>query len=134
MKQLPQISDAEWEVMKVLWDKGECTSSEVVNELSESTDWSPKTIRTLLTRLVQKEAVESVQDESRRAHLFRPLISENEYLKSETKSFMKKLFGGAIKPMLANFLEDKKLSAKEINELKELLDENVKNDSGSKKG
>lgn len=60
--------------------------------------------------------------------LFYPLISEQEYLKSETKSFMKKLYGGALKPMLANFLQDKKLNEKEIDDLKALFDESRNND------
>jgi BlaI family penicillinase repressor len=127
MRQLPQITDAEWEVMKVLWAREECPSSEIVKQLTELMDWSPKTIRTLLNRLVQKEAVAIHKDESRRAQMFYPLVSENEYLKNETKSFLQKLYGGAIKPMLANFLQEKKLTEQEINELKQLFDEN-KND------
>lgn len=124
MIKLPQITDAEWEVMKILWAKEECPSSEIVKQLTETMDWSPKTIRTLLNRLVQKEAVGINKDESRRAQLFYPLVSENEYLQSETKTFLQKLYGGAIKPMLANFLQEKKLTEQEINELKQLFDDN----------
>jgi BlaI family penicillinase repressor len=128
MKHLPQITDAEWEVMKVLWAREECPSNEIVKQLTEIMDWSPKTIRTLLNRLVQKEAVAINKDESRRAQMFYPLVSENEYLKNETKSFLQKLYGGAIKPMLANFLQEKKLTEQEINELKQLFDENKNDD------
>ncbi|MGO4185391.1 BlaI/MecI/CopY family transcriptional regulator [Paenibacillus sp. MCAF9] len=124
MTKLPQITDAEWEVMKILWARKECPSSEIVKQLTETMDWSPKTIRTLLNRLVQKEAVGINKDESRRAQMFYPLVSENEYLQSETKSFLQKLYGGAIKPMLANFLQEKKLTEQEINELKQLFDDN----------
>lgn len=124
MTKLPQITDAEWEVMKILWARKECPSSEIVKQLTETMDWSPKTIRTLLNRLVQKEAVGINKDESRRAQMFYPLVSENEYLQSETKSFLQKLYGGAIKPMLANFLQEKKLTEQEINELKQLIDDN----------
>lgn len=124
MTKLPQITDAEWEVMKILWARKECPSSEIVKQLTETMDWSPKTIRTLLNRLVQKEAVGINKDESRRAQMFYPLVSENEYLQNETKSFLQKLYGGAIKPMLANFLQEKKLTEQEINELKQLFDDN----------
>lgn len=124
MTKLPQITDAEWEVMKILWARKECPSSEIVKQLTETMEWSPKTIRTLLNRLVQKEAVGINKDESRRAQMFYPLVSENEYLQSETKSFLQKLYGGAIKPMLANFLQEKKLTEQEINELKQLFDDN----------
>jgi BlaI family penicillinase repressor len=132
MTKLPQITDAEWEVMKILWAKKECPSSEIVKQLTETMDWSPKTIRTLLNRLVQKEAVGINKDESRRAQMFYPLVSENEYLQSETKSFLQKLYGGAIKPMLANFLQEKKLTEQEINELKQLFDDNKNDDNKSK--
>ncbi|WP_082360630.1 BlaI/MecI/CopY family transcriptional regulator [Bacillus sp. FJAT-28004] len=73
-------------------------------------------------------------DESRRAQMFYPLVSENEYLQSETKSFLQKLYGGAIKPMLANFLQEKKLTEQEINELKQLFDDNKNDDNKSKTG
>ncbi|MCR8631972.1 BlaI/MecI/CopY family transcriptional regulator [Paenibacillus radicis (ex Xue et al. 2023)] len=134
MKKLPQITDAEWEVMKILWAREECLSSEIVKQLTETMDWSPKTIRTLLNRLVQKEAVGINKDESRRAQMFYPLVSENEYLQSETKTFLQKLYGGAIKPMLANFLQEKKLTEQEINELKQLFDDNKNDDNKSKTG
>ncbi|OBZ13253.1 MULTISPECIES: BlaI/MecI/CopY family transcriptional regulator [Bacillales] len=134
MIKLPQITDAEWEVMKILWAKEECPSSEIVKQLTETMDWSPKTIRTLLNRLVQKEAVGINKDESRRAQMFYPLVSENEYLQSETKTFLQKLYGGAIKPMLANFLQEKKLTEQEINELKQLFDDNKNDDNKSKTG
>lgn len=125
MKQLPRVTDAEWEIMKVLWANPDCPSSAIVTQLADTVGWSPNTTRTLLNRLVEKEAVGSRQEgESRRGYLFYPLVSEQEYVKSETKSFMKKLYGGALKPMLANFLQDKKLSAQEIEELKQLFEEN----------
>jgi len=125
MKQIPPITDAELEIMRVLWANSICPSSEVVKQMADQMGWSPNTTRTLLSRLVQKEAVGTTQEEgSKRNFLFHPIISEQEYLKSETKSFMKKLYGGALKPMLANFLQDKKLNAQEIEDLKALFDEN----------
>ncbi|CAH1059007.1 Penicillinase repressor [compost metagenome] len=129
MTKIPPITDAELEVMRVLWASPNCPSSEVVKQLAEQVGWSPNTTRTLLNRLVQKEAAGTTQEEgSKRNFLFYPLISEQEYLKSETKSFMKKLYGGALKPMLANFLQDKKLNEKEIDDLKALFDESRNND------
>ncbi|UHA73341.1 BlaI/MecI/CopY family transcriptional regulator [Paenibacillus sp. 481] len=125
MKQHIHITDAELEVMRVLWAKPDCPSSEVVKQLEERMEWSPNTSRTLLTRLVQKEAAGArLEDGSKRNQLFYPVISEQEYLRSETTSFMKKLYGGALKPMLAHFLVDKKLNKKEIEDLKSLFDEN----------
>ncbi|OPA73641.1 BlaI/MecI/CopY family transcriptional regulator [Paenibacillus selenitireducens] len=125
MNQIPPITDAELEIMRVLWVTPDCPSSEVVMQMTDRMGWSPNTTRTLLTRLVQKEAAGAkLEKGSKRTQLFYPLISEQQYLRSETKSFMKKLYGGALKPMLANFLEDKKLNALEIEDLKALFDEN----------
>ncbi|BFH62888.1 BlaI/MecI/CopY family transcriptional regulator [Paenibacillus azoreducens] len=125
MNQKAQITEAELEIMRVLWENPNCPSSKVVKQMTDKMGWSPNTTRTLLNRLVQKEAAGAkLEDGSKRTQLFYPLISEQEYLRSETKSFMKKLYGGSLKPMLANFLEDKKLNAQEIEDLKALFDEN----------
>ncbi|SCW65982.1 BlaI family transcriptional regulator, penicillinase repressor [Paenibacillus tianmuensis] len=125
MEQIPPITDAELEIMRVLWNIPGCPSGEVVKQMAEKMGWSPNTTRTLLSRLVQKEAAGAkLEKDSKRTQLFYPIISEQEYLRSETTSFMKKLYGGALKPMLANFLEDKKLNVQEIEDLKALFDEN----------
>ncbi|SMF84959.1 BlaI family transcriptional regulator, penicillinase repressor [Paenibacillus uliginis N3/975] len=124
MNQIPPITDAELEIMRVLWANPNCPSSEVVKQMTDLMGWSPNTTRTLLSRLVQKEAAGAkLEKGSKRIQLFYPIISEQEYLRSETKSFIKKLYGGALKPMLANFLQDKKLNAQEIEDLKALFDE-----------
>ncbi|MFE5131603.1 BlaI/MecI/CopY family transcriptional regulator, partial [Bacillus mobilis] len=65
MKELPKISEAELEVMKVLWSKSPQTANEVIEELEKNMDWKPKTIRTLINRLVHKEAVAYHQDKGR---------------------------------------------------------------------
>ncbi|MDK8180312.1 BlaI/MecI/CopY family transcriptional regulator [Paenibacillus sp. UMB4589-SE434] len=131
MNQIPPITDAELEIMRVLWINPDCPSSEVVKHMTDRMGWSPNTTRTLLSRLVQKEAAGAkLEKGSKRAQLFYPLLSEQDYLRSETKSFMKKLYGGALKPMLANFLEDKKLNRQEIEDLKALFDDN---DSGGER-
>lgn len=117
----PRISDSEWEVMKVIWSKqSPCTANEVVEELSELTDWKPNTVKTLISRLVKK-GVLSYKEEGR-VYLYHALLSEEECIKAESNSFLKRVFGGAIKPMLVNFLQDEKLSQEEIEELKRILE------------
>ncbi|WP_019418955.1 BlaI/MecI/CopY family transcriptional regulator [Paenibacillus sp. OSY-SE] len=124
MNQIPPITDAELEIMRVLWTNPNCPSSEVVKKMMDRMGWNPNTTRTLLSRLVQKEAAGAkLEKGSKRTQLFYPIISEQEYLRSETTSFMKKLYGGSLKPMLAHFLEDKKLNAQEIEDLKALFDD-----------
>ncbi|MFC3747629.1 BlaI/MecI/CopY family transcriptional regulator [Paenibacillus sp. GCM10012306] len=129
MNQIPSITDAELEIMRVLWANPDCPSSEIVQQMTDRMGWSPNTSRTLLSRLVHKEAAGAkLAKDSKRTQLFYPLISEQEYLQFETTSFMRKLYGGALKPMLANFLQDKKLNAQEIEDLKALFDMNCSND------
>lgn len=121
MIEIPNISDAEWEVMKICWLKsGPCTANEIVKALEQSTDWKPNTIKTLIGRLVKKGAI-GFQEEGK-AYLYTPLVAEEECIKAESKSFLTRVFGGAIKPMLVTFLQEEKLSQDEIEELKQLLE------------
>jgi BlaI family penicillinase repressor len=124
VKSVPHISDAEWEVMKVLWAKTPCTANEVIEALEVRTDWKPKTVRTLLNRLAQKQAISYSQDN--RVYAYFPLVSEDECVKSETQSFLKRIYGGAFKPLLVNFLKEEQLSAEDIKELKNILDDKTK--------
>ncbi|NOU75114.1 BlaI/MecI/CopY family transcriptional regulator [Paenibacillus sp. LMG 31458] len=124
MKSVPHISDAEWEVMKVLWAKTPCTANEVIEALEVRTDWKPKTVRTLLNRLAQKQAISYSQEN--RVYAYFPLVSEDECVKSETQSFLKRIYGGAFKPLLVNFLKEEQLSAEDIKELKNILEDKTK--------
>lgn len=121
MRELPKITEAELEVMKVLWRRSPLIANEVIQKLENHTDWKPKTIRTLLNRLAQKAAI-GIKQEEGKAYAFYPLVSQEEYQRVETKSFVKRLYGGAFKPLLVNFLQQEKLSREEINELKQILD------------
>jgi BlaI family penicillinase repressor len=121
VKSVPQISDAEWEVMKILWAKAPCTANEVIEALEDQTDWKPNTVRTLLNRLAQKHAISYSQEN--RVYSYFPLVSEDECVKSETESFLKRIYGGAFKPLLVNFLKEERLSPEDIKELKNILND-----------
>jgi len=122
MSEIPKISEAEWEVMKIVWSRtSPCPANEIVDALEGIADWKPNTVKTLITRLVKKRALG--YEEERRMYLYYPLVSEYKCIKSETKSFVKRVFGGALKPMLVTFLQDEKLSQDEIEELKHILEE-----------
>lgn len=124
MTNVPQISDAEWEVMKVLWAKTPRTANEVIEALEDQTDWKPKTVRTLLNRLTQKQAISYSQEN--KVYAYFPLVTEDECVRYETESFLKRIYGGAFKPMLVNFLKEDKLTAEDIKELKSILDDKTK--------
>lgn len=119
MSKVPKISESEWLIMKVIWDENPITSKRVVEVLSGSTKWKPKTIKTLLSRLVQKGAVG--HENEGRGYLYYPLIEETVLVKAESKSFLKRVFRGALKPMIATMVESENLSEEEIEELKRLL-------------
>ena len=120
-RKLPRISDAEWVVMKVVWRMKVATAKQVVEGLAGQTSWKPKTIHTLLSRLVQKGALSS--EKSGREYLFKPILAEEECRSSASQSFLEKVFDGEIAPFLACFLRREKLTRKEIEELKRILDE-----------
>ncbi|MCX7747362.1 MAG: BlaI/MecI/CopY family transcriptional regulator [Clostridia bacterium] len=121
MKQLPQISETEWQVMKVIWTKSPITASLVISQLEESTNWKPKTVKTLLGRLVKKNALGF--EKENREYLYYPLVSEQDCVKAENQSFLKRVYDGAFNVMFARFLEEQQLSDKEIDELKRILEE-----------
>jgi BlaI family penicillinase repressor len=120
MRQIPKISESEWLVMKAIWNESPITSNRVVEALSGSTAWKPKTIKTLLNRLVKKGAV-GYRSKGREYHYY-PLIEKAVFVKEESRSFLKRVFGGAVKPMLATMVESEDLSPEDIEELKGILD------------
>lgn len=120
MKKIPKISETEWEVMQVLWAKSPLSAEEIIAKLAAQDEWHPKTAKTLLNRLVKKQALGFEKDG--RAYLYHPLVKEAECVKAASDSFLDRVFGGALTPMVAHFVERKKLSAEEIRALKRLLD------------
>lgn len=120
MNDKPKISAAEWEVMKILWAKSPATANEVVEALRPKTSWKPKTIKTLINRLVSKGAV-GFEKNGREYH-YSPQITEDECIKAETTSFLQRAGKAAVKPMLAAFIEEQQLSNDDIAELKQILD------------
>jgi len=121
---MPRISESEWLVMRVLWRDAPLTANQVVAQLASSTRWQPKTIKTLLTRLVAKKAV--TYRKIGREYEYYPLVDEARSAKAESRSFLRRVYGGALAPMLAQFLEDESLSPEEIAELRRILDERGK--------
>ena len=119
MRNLPQISETEYEVMKVVWKHAPISTNEITQQLLKTTSWSPKTIQTLIKRLVNKGAL-SYEKQSR-MFVYTPIVKENEYIGQESNSFLKRFYGGNITAMLSAYLEDDKLSEAEIETLRGLL-------------
>jgi BlaI family transcriptional regulator, penicillinase repressor len=119
-----KISDAEWQVIRVLWKESPLTTTKIIEALSPDTDWNPKTIHTLISRLVKKGAL-GVNKESAQ-YKFYPLVSRDECIKEETGAFIRRVFDGSFYQMVANFINDDKISPKEVEKLKQMLDEKLK--------
>jgi BlaI family penicillinase repressor len=119
MPKPPRISETEWEIMKICWSRPPVTAQEIIAALAAQGDWHPKTIKTLLNRLVKKRALGFKKQG--RAYLYEPRVAEKDCVAAESESFLARVFGGSLHPMLAHFVETKKLSAAEIAKLKRLL-------------
>jgi BlaI family transcriptional regulator, penicillinase repressor len=118
-----KISDAEWQVMNVLWDRSPLTGGEIIAALETKSAWRPRTIRTLLDRLVGKGTLKVLSDGKRR---FAPVVSLEACVRVESRSFVDRVFGGRPASMLLHIIKDAKLTPDEINQLKKLLSEKQK--------
>ena len=114
-----QISDAEWDVMEPIWAAGACTAGDVIKRLRATHDWNHSTIRTLLARLVEKEALTYDVDGSR--YIYRAAVSRQRCVRQEGRSFLEKAFGGDVAALLAHFVEDASLDRDQIQQLRQLL-------------
>lgn len=124
MPDLPQISEAEFEVMKIVWKYAPINTNEITERLLKTTAWSPKTIQTLIKRLVTKEAL--TYEKQGRVFVYTPLVGQNEYASHESSSFLKRFYNGDISAMLSSYLENHRLSEEEIENLRILLSENTR--------
>lgn len=124
MKQCPNIAAAEWEVMKVVWKEGNVTAQEICNQLAPRKNWNPKTVKTLINRLLRKGALGF--EKMGKAYRYRPLVDEKDCAMVESESFLDRVFGGSLSPMVAHFIENDKLSVREIRELRHVLEQHTR--------
>jgi len=116
----PKISEAEWAVMTLLWDASPRSSAAVVEELAPSTGWSPKTVKTLLTRLVKKGFVTTESQGNR--YLYSPVVTRGETVRQESHSFLERVFQGDGASLLLHFARSVDLSPEEAEKLRGLLE------------
>lgn len=126
MRELPQISEAEYEVMKVVWGCAPISTNEVVKRLEAGHEWSPKTVQTMLARLVKKRVL--TYEKEGRVFVYTPLVRQEDYIRQESDSFLNRFFNGNLGTMVSTFLEQEELSADELDELQALL--NRKSEKG----
>jgi BlaI family penicillinase repressor len=122
MKATPRISDTEWEVMRVIWNRHPVTGNEIIAQLAaQDPSWHPKTVRTLLNRLVRKRALRF--ETEGREYAYSPLVDQVQSISAASRSFLDRVFGGSLKPMLSHFVENQRLSRQELAELRQVLNE-----------
>ena len=121
MKKNIQISEAELEVLKILWKEDNLTSAQIVDELSKTTEWKNKTILTLINRLLKKKAIVATKKDNK-AYIYSSNINEEEYKQSQSVNFINKLFNGSVSLMMTNFVKSNNISKEDIDELKRILE------------
>lgn len=124
MNTLPQISEAEFEVMKIVWKYAPISTNEITEKLLQTTSWSPKTIQTLIKRLVTKGAL--TYEKQSRVFVYTPTVKEREYIGQESSSFLNRYYDGDITAMVSAYIENDKLSESELDTLRTLLSQKQK--------
>ncbi|KXI29181.1 BlaI/MecI/CopY family transcriptional regulator [Paraglaciecola hydrolytica] len=116
-----EISKTEFEVMDALWQGYPASASDIIERLNQGKDWHEKTVKTLLSRLVTKQAID--YEKQQRSYLYFPLVEKSAYLANESTSIVSRLFAGRVAPLVAGFANSENLSRQDVNELKALIDQ-----------
>jgi len=123
------LTEAEWEVMKILWSKGNIALSDIVKSANDKgIPWAMNTVHTLLSRLVKKNAV--AVDKSRSPHIYHPIVGEHECAIAETTRLIQRIYNGSVSKMLSSLLSSEKISEDELHKLKSIIDDFDKNKDG----
>lgn len=116
-----RISDAEHAVMEVLWEESPLTAQDVAERVPAERGWSANTVKTLLGRLLAKNAI--AHEEEGRRYLYRPLVQREDYVAGELQRLIDRLFGGKLTPLVAHLAERDQLTAQDIAEIEAILKE-----------
>jgi predicted transcriptional regulator len=123
----PTISPAEWEVMKALWERGPLAARDVYDALPSGHGWAIKTVKTLLSRLAAKGAVDYEQIGN--TYLYRAAVNREQVTRREMRGFVDRVLGGSPLPMLAHFIEGDDLSDEEVARLEALIKQRKRRNS-----
>lgn len=123
-KKAPKISDSESIIMNIIWNNEPINSNDIISLVDSNKDWSPKTIKTLINRLLKKEVIS--YEKKGRTYFYYSLFSIDEYKTQENKSFLKRVYNNSVDAMMLNFIKDFNMTKDEIDSLKQLLEEENK--------
>lgn len=121
------ITETEWPIMEVLWEKRTATSSEIIDKVTRNHDIAARTVKALINRLLTKKAITFSRDEhdSRMYHYW-ATVSRGDFIKEKNRSLLRMVYDNNPMKLLTRFVRDAKLTPEEIAELHELLDERDK--------
>ncbi|QWT22275.1 BlaI/MecI/CopY family transcriptional regulator [Bacillus sp. NP157] len=115
------ITEAEAVVMVALWEQAPRSTEDILAAVGPAQGWQLGTVKSLVNRLLNKQAISAEQDGRR--YLYRPMLSREDYISAESEGLLDRLFGGRVAPLVAHFSEHRRLSKKDVAELRKLLDE-----------
>ncbi len=121
MKLPPRISEAEWKIMKMIWKRAPASAQDIVHALGPHRQWSPATVKTFLNRLLAKGILRF--EKRGRAYFYSPACTEAELRAAETDSFLRRVFDGAFSPLLAHFVEARRLTPRDWETLEQIVRE-----------
>jgi BlaI family penicillinase repressor len=125
-----EVTEAEWEILNIVWEKEPCAAGTVQEALIDRKDWAYTTVKLTMNRMVKKGFLEI--EKIRNLHLFRACISRAEARRGELRKMLDRAFGGALTPMLKFLIEQEGLSAEETTELRELVKQSRKRQKSAK--
>jgi predicted transcriptional regulator len=120
-RNIPKITDGEMHILEVLWEKSPIAATEIVSILKERINWNRNTTYTFINRLVDKQVVKREDP----GFVCTPLFTKDEVLISETNTFLDKIYNGSLHLMVSRFIENKALSRKELDELRDLINKSM---------
>lgn len=113
------ISEAQWKIMEIIWQRGSATAAELIATLCPETGWNQQTIRTLLGRLVQKGVLET--EAVKNYYIYKPLVSREQSVREEGESFLNRLFQGNADALMVHLLQEGKVRQSTLDKLQEML-------------
>ena len=123
-----QISDAEWIVMNLIWSSSPIEAAEVINEIAAANGWSSATVKTMLHRLVRKGALATEQNGKK--YLYTPAVRRDSCVRQASRSFLERVFGGDATPALIHFVKTAKLTDKDVEQIRAMLDKKINRNEG----
>ena len=116
---MSDITNTEFEILAALWDEHPATANSIIERLNKTKPWHDKTVKTLINRLVKKEAIGFEKQD--RHYLYFPLLERDAYTEIQSQSFIERLFRGRVSPLVAGFAKTNSLKKDDIDELKLLI-------------